>query len=227
MPFPDRGAEEGIGKATLAYRMARFVLAHPDPAAPAVQAAASLAVDAKDPVARRIMAQAQPDLLVIERTLNDKGVLHKQIAVDDIRRTVGFFHQPRHRASPAVSRKTRRSADIVDGDLLVQHALVVERPFDDQEIGLRLRHDPPRHRIFGIDRKQRRGLQQGAAGSGCASTKTRHDVGLPDALAPRSGKHAARGEDVCSAAAWPNRRGVARGCGAAPLRRHLRLRGAP
>jgi DNA polymerase-3 subunit delta' len=82
---------KGIGKATLAYRMARFVLAHPDPAAPAVAAAASLAVDAKDPVARRIMAQAQPDLLVIERTLNDKGVLHKQIAVDDIRRTVGFF----------------------------------------------------------------------------------------------------------------------------------------
>ncbi len=82
---------KGIGKATLAYRMARFVLAHPDPAAPAVQAAPSLAVDAKDPVARRIVAQAQPDLLVIERTLNDKGVLHKQIAVDDIRRTVGFF----------------------------------------------------------------------------------------------------------------------------------------
>jgi DNA polymerase III subunit delta' len=82
---------KGIGKATLAYRMARFVLAHPDPAAREVLAAASLAVDAKNPVARRIAAQAQPDLLVIERTLNDKGVLHKQIAVEDIRRTVGFF----------------------------------------------------------------------------------------------------------------------------------------
>ena len=83
---------QGIGKATLAYRMARFVLAHPDPAAPRrSQAATSLAVDPDHPVARRIAAQAQPDLLVIERTLNDKGVLHKQIAVDDIRRTVGFF----------------------------------------------------------------------------------------------------------------------------------------
>jgi DNA polymerase-3 subunit delta' len=81
----------GIGKATLAYRMARFVLAHPDPASRDVQAAASLAVDAKNPVARRIAAQAQPDLLVIERTLNDKGVLRNQIAVDDIRRTVSFF----------------------------------------------------------------------------------------------------------------------------------------
>src|ERR1700691_6434665 len=82
---------QGIGKAMLAYRLARFVLTHPDPAAPDVQAAGSLAVDAKNPVARRIAAQAQPDLLVIERTLNDKGVLRNQIAVDDIRRTVSFF----------------------------------------------------------------------------------------------------------------------------------------
>jgi DNA polymerase-3 subunit delta' len=82
---------QGVGKATLAYRMARFVLAHPNPAAPEVAAATSLVVDAKHPVARRIAAQAQPDLLVIERTLNDKGVLHNQIAVEDIRKTVTFF----------------------------------------------------------------------------------------------------------------------------------------
>lgn len=82
---------QGIGKATLAYRMARFVLANPDPAAPQVEAATSLAVAADHPVARRVAAQAQPDLLVIERTFNDKGVLHKQIAVDDIRRSVAFF----------------------------------------------------------------------------------------------------------------------------------------
>src|ERR1700691_5172570 len=61
---------KGIGKATLAYRMARFVLAHPDPAAPEVRNAVSLAVDDNDPVARRIAAQGQPDLLVIERVLN-------------------------------------------------------------------------------------------------------------------------------------------------------------
>ena len=82
---------QGIGKATLAYRMARFVLAHPDPSVREVAAAKSLGVDAGDPVARRIAAQAQPDLLILERTFNDKGVLHKQIAVDDIRRTVAFF----------------------------------------------------------------------------------------------------------------------------------------
>jgi DNA polymerase-3 subunit delta' len=82
---------KGIGKATLAYRMARFALAHPDPAAHEVEAAISLAVDAAHPVARRIAAQAQGDLLILERTLNDKGVLRQQIAVEDVRRTVSFF----------------------------------------------------------------------------------------------------------------------------------------
>jgi DNA polymerase-3 subunit delta' len=36
-------------------------------------------------------AQAQGDLLVLERTPNDKGVLRQQIAVEDVRRTVTFF----------------------------------------------------------------------------------------------------------------------------------------
>jgi DNA polymerase-3 subunit delta' len=82
---------KGIGKATLAYRIARFVLSHPDPAASDVQDASSLQVDSTSPVARRIAARAQPDLLVIERTVNERGVLRNQIAVDDIRRTVPFF----------------------------------------------------------------------------------------------------------------------------------------
>jgi DNA polymerase III subunit delta' len=83
--------QNGIGKATLAYRMARFVLAHPDPSAPSVQAATSLAVDPEHPAARRVAAQAHGDLLVLERMPNDKGVLRQQIAVDDVRRTISFF----------------------------------------------------------------------------------------------------------------------------------------
>jgi DNA polymerase-3 subunit delta' len=82
---------KGIGKATLAYSLARFILSLPDPMAAAAQSAQSLQIDPKDPVFRRIAAQAQPDLLVIERTVNDKGVLRNQIAVDDIRRLVPFF----------------------------------------------------------------------------------------------------------------------------------------
>jgi DNA polymerase III subunit delta' len=82
----------GIGKATLAYRMARFVLAHPDPYRPEVAAAASLEVEADHPVARRIAAQGHGDLLVLERTINEKtGKLRQDIQVDDVRRSVTFF----------------------------------------------------------------------------------------------------------------------------------------
>jgi DNA polymerase-3 subunit delta' len=81
----------GIGKATLAYRLARFVLAHPDPAAPEVQSARTLAVDPEHVVARRIAARGQGDLLILERTLNDKGKLRQDIAVEDVRRSVSFF----------------------------------------------------------------------------------------------------------------------------------------
>src|SRR6476659_8964410 len=52
------GGAQGIGKATLAYRMARFVLANRDPLAPSVQRAETLAVDPSDPVARQITAEA-------------------------------------------------------------------------------------------------------------------------------------------------------------------------
>ena len=85
------GGPPGIGKATLAYRMARFVLAHPDPAAKAVQSAQSLAVDPENPVARRIAAQAHTDLLTLERTENENGVMRTVITVDQVRRTVSFF----------------------------------------------------------------------------------------------------------------------------------------
>ena len=85
------GGPRGIGKATLAYRLARFVLAHPDPAAPQVQQAKSLAVEPDNPVARRIANEAHSDLLALERTLNDKGKLRQDIAVEDVRRSVSFF----------------------------------------------------------------------------------------------------------------------------------------
>jgi DNA polymerase-3 subunit delta' len=86
------GGAPGIGKATLAYRFARFVLAYSDPGAPQVQNATSLAVDPEHPVARRIAAKAQGDLLVLERVINEQtGKLYTVIRVDDVRRTVSFF----------------------------------------------------------------------------------------------------------------------------------------
>jgi DNA polymerase-3 subunit delta' len=86
------GGPPGIGKATLAYRLARFVLAHPDPRLPAVQKAASLAVAADNAVARRIAAQAQGDFLVMERVINEQtGKLYTVIRVEDVRKAVPFF----------------------------------------------------------------------------------------------------------------------------------------
>ncbi|MBX3552269.1 MAG: DNA polymerase III subunit delta' [Pseudolabrys sp.] len=85
------GGPPGIGKATLAYRMARFVLANPDPTAAAVQAARDLSVPADHPSSRRIAGEAHGDLLALERVLNDKGKLNTTIRIEQVRRTVGFF----------------------------------------------------------------------------------------------------------------------------------------
>src|ERR1700680_2156751 len=85
------GGAAGIGKATLAYRMARFVLAHRNPLAPEVQRAETLSVDPSDPVARHVAAGAHGGLLVLERTHNDKGVLRNVITVDETRETISFF----------------------------------------------------------------------------------------------------------------------------------------
>ena len=77
------GGPEGIGKATLAYRIARFVLA---------KGGASLDVDPEHPVSRQIEAQAHPDLLVLRRVWNeDTKKLRSEIRVEDVRRTVTFF----------------------------------------------------------------------------------------------------------------------------------------
>jgi DNA polymerase-3 subunit delta' len=72
--------------------MSRFILAIPDPQSPAVQQATSLAIDPDHPVARRIAAQAQGDLLVLERVINEQTKkLYTVIRVEEVRRTVSFF----------------------------------------------------------------------------------------------------------------------------------------
>jgi DNA polymerase-3 subunit delta' len=85
------GGPAGIGKATLAYRMARFVLAHRNPLSADVHRAESLWVDSSDPVARQVAVGAHGGLLTLERTRNDKGVLRTVITVDETRETISFF----------------------------------------------------------------------------------------------------------------------------------------
>lgn len=86
------GGAKGIGKATLAFRFARFVLAHPDPRSAAVAAARDLALPADHPVVRRVAAGSHTDLLHLRRPWDDKNKRFKtDLPVDEIRRTVGFF----------------------------------------------------------------------------------------------------------------------------------------
>jgi DNA polymerase-3 subunit delta' len=83
---------KGIGKATLAYRFARFVLAHPDPSTPEVAAAADLSVSPEHPAFRKVAARAHPNLLVLQRAYNDdRKRFYTELTVDEIRRTVAFF----------------------------------------------------------------------------------------------------------------------------------------
>jgi DNA polymerase-3 subunit delta' len=83
------GGEPGIGKATLAYRMARFVLARPEPSR--VPDATSLALDPANPTLRRVAVNAHSDLLALERTPGDTGKMRTVITVEQVRRLVSFF----------------------------------------------------------------------------------------------------------------------------------------
>src|SRR6266853_3021455 len=83
------GGEPGIGKATLAYRIARFVLAEPDPSR--ASTAETLALDPAHRTVRRVAVNAHPDLLVLERTPGDSGKMRTVITVEQVRRLTTFF----------------------------------------------------------------------------------------------------------------------------------------
>jgi DNA polymerase-3 subunit delta' len=88
----------GIGKATLAYRFARFLLENGDPSdagdglfgAPPPPTSLDVSPDSRS---WRLMAQGgHPGLTVIERAWDDKAKrLRSEIVVDDVRRLHGFF----------------------------------------------------------------------------------------------------------------------------------------
>jgi DNA polymerase-3 subunit delta' len=83
---------KGIGKATLAYRFARFALAHPDPGGKGAGTAVDLSVSPDDPVFRKVAARAHPNLLVLERPWDDEKKRYRtELTVPEIRRTVSFF----------------------------------------------------------------------------------------------------------------------------------------
>ena len=77
----------GIGKATLAYRIARYVLRY----GATDKGPVDLAVPPADPVARQIEAQSHPGLLVLRRQENERGKLKTVLDVDEVRRLGAFF----------------------------------------------------------------------------------------------------------------------------------------
>jgi len=88
----------GVGKATLAWRIARFLLATPDTDdggmfGDALPKPDNLNIPGDHPVARRIAAGADPGLYRITRSVNEKtGRLRDQIVADDVRKLNGFLH---------------------------------------------------------------------------------------------------------------------------------------
>lgn len=83
---------EGVGKATFAWRAARFVLAHPDPSTGIVKKAKTLHVDANDPAARKVNALSHPDLLLLRREMrHDSKAVPTEIRVEQIRKALSFF----------------------------------------------------------------------------------------------------------------------------------------
>jgi DNA polymerase III subunit delta' len=79
----------GLGKATLAYRFARFLFTHPTPGSDTPQ---SLEVAPEATAAKLVAARSHPDLLVVERAIDRKTErLRSAISVEDSREAGQFF----------------------------------------------------------------------------------------------------------------------------------------
>jgi DNA polymerase-3 subunit delta' len=78
----------GIGKATLAYRIARYLLAY----GATDKGPEDLSVPEDQATARQVAAGSHPGLLVLKRAINPKtGKLMTVLSVDEIRRLANFF----------------------------------------------------------------------------------------------------------------------------------------
>ena len=83
------GGPEGVGKATLAYRFARHLLAPPSERLPDGD---GLGVVPDGRAARQVASLAHPNLIAVERIAPEEGKpVPKFIGVDAIRKALGFF----------------------------------------------------------------------------------------------------------------------------------------
>jgi DNA polymerase III subunit delta' len=89
---------EGIGKATMAFRIARFLLAQDESAGGGLfgepEKPSSLYIAPDHPVFRRVASGGHADLLVVEREFDEKkGKLKNDISVDNVRRVHPFLRK--------------------------------------------------------------------------------------------------------------------------------------
>jgi DNA polymerase III subunit delta' len=77
----------GVGKATLAYRIARYLLAF----GASDQGPENLSVPANDPAAVQMTAGSHPGLLVLKRGVNNEGKLMTVLGLSEMSRLNSFF----------------------------------------------------------------------------------------------------------------------------------------
>lgn len=85
---------KGVGKATLAWRLARFLLAtsEDDGGMFAAPPPTTLDVDPANPIARRLLQLAEPRHFLLRRAPNEKETaLSQVISVDEVRKMKSFF----------------------------------------------------------------------------------------------------------------------------------------
>jgi len=134
---------KGIGKATLAFRFARYLFTHqPDAASAAgglfaaddipAELPDSLYVDPERPVFHRVASGGHGDLMTVERKVNDKGKLSTQIRVEDVRSAIDFAHM--------TSSEGGYKVIIVDGAELMNRSS--ENAF------LKILEEPPAHCVI-------------------------------------------------------------------------------
>ena len=124
------GGRAGIGKATLAWRLARHLMCGPGEDLFG-ESSALLDFDAGDPAAAWISARSHGDVLGIEPSIGERGRRRREIVVDDVRRLGPFFAR-------TAGNDGWRIAIIDDADLMNPNA---------SNAVLKVIEEPPRHAI--------------------------------------------------------------------------------
>ncbi len=141
----------GVGKATLAYRFARFLLCH---GGEIPAGADTLQVDPEDPVFHRVAAQSHSDLVALRRPYDEKTKKFKRdIPVDEVRRLNPFFGKKAGEGGWRIA--IVDSADDLNNNAANALLKILEEP-PERAILLLLSHAP--HRLLPTIRSRCRSL---------------------------------------------------------------------